>query len=592
MKAGSKFIIAILTGGFLLSGTPVMAKNIGFAPKKEKVQKEIKLTEQEKLEFDFAFAEATKAVLLGEVEKGISLYASCIKIDPSSAVVRYELANIYLSQGNLNSALELARGAVKLRPQNLWYQIQLANIYQKKSMIEQACKVYSDLIEMNPDRNDFYYLQASLLASVEKFEEAVEVYNRLEKKIGIQEGVSLEKERLYIKLGNKKMAYSEVQNLIKKYPYRADFYGILADLYLADNQEEKAFKQYQEILKIDPNNGLVHFYLSDFYRKKGEIEKSNESLAKAFEQQEIQSDQKIQYLIALLMNPDNEKLSDDYLKSLLDILVKVHPGNVRVHALYADFLRKRGDNEGAKYHLEKVLEEEKSNYVVWEELLLIHNQLLDFDSMLTVSSEALQYFPTQPLLYIFKGVAAAQKEDYKTAIDAFENGMNYIGDNVKLRVQFKTYMGDAYYQSGNSEKAFKAYDEVLLFEPNNVIVLNNYSYYLSVKNENLEKAKSMSSICVKLESENSTYLDTHAWVLYQLGEYDNARIVMEKAMEFGGEESAVVVEHYGDILFRLGNNEKALEEWKKAMEIGEGSKYLAEKVKTGTIPDQMIKDEE
>lgn len=580
----------MMLGTSILMGAPAHAKNVK-PTKKEKLQKEVKLTEQQKLEFDFAFAEATKAILLGEIEKGISLYVSCLKIDPTSAVVKYELANIYLSKENYNSALELARGAVAQQPRNLWYQIQLANIYQKKGMIDHACKVYDELIEMYPERNDFYYLQAALYASVEKFEEAVEVYDRLEKKEGIQEGVSLEKERLYIQMGDKKSAYAEVQKLIKKFPYRADFYGMLADLYLADNEEEKAFKQYQEILKIDPDNGLVHFYLADFYRKKGEIEKANESLATAFAQEEVQADQKIQYLIAILMAPNQPELSDEYLKSLLDTLVELHPGHVRVHALYADFLRKRKDNEGAKYHLEKVLEEEKSNYVVWEELLLIYNELLDFDSMFRISSEALTYFPGQPLLYVFKGVAAAQQSNYKIAIEAFEQGILYVGDNIRMKVQFRTYMGDAYYQSGQAEKAFSSYDEVLLYEPNNVIVLNNYSYYLSLRGEKLDKAKEMSSLCVELESENPTYLDTHAWVLYRRGEYKKAKETMEKALKFGGDDSAIQVEHYGDILYRLGENEKAMEEWKKALELGDGSEYLAEKVKTGTIPEEK-KDEE
>ncbi|MCT4624310.1 MAG: tetratricopeptide repeat protein, partial [Schleiferiaceae bacterium] len=409
--------------------------------------------------------------------------------------------------------------------------------------------------------------------------------------VGIQEGVSLEKEKLYIQLGKRKMAYAEVQKLIKEYPYRADFYGVLADLYLADNEEEKAFKQYEEILKIDPDNGLVHFYLADFYRKKKDYTKSNESLLKAFGQEEITADQKIQYLISILMTQEQPKLDDEYLKSLLDTLVEIHPGHVRVHALYADYLRKRKDNEGAKYHLRKVLEEDKSNYVVWEELLLINNELLDFDAMRDVSTEALKYFPTQPLLYIFKGVAEAQKEDYEKAIKTLNDGLMYIGENVRLRVQFKTYLGDAYYQNGMREKAFKAYDEVLLFDPENVIVLNNYSYYLSVKGEQLEKAREMSSKCIELESENSTYLDTHAWVLYQLGKYEEAREAMEKALKFGGKDSAVIVEHYGDILFRLGNNEDALVEWKKALEIGEGSEFLAEKVKTGVIPEKKKQDE-
>lgn len=582
--------MAFLLGSLVSS--PVIAGGALPFPKKDKERKEVKLTEQQKLEFDFAFTEATKAVLLGEFDKGISLYASCLKIDPSSAVVRYELANIYLNQEDISNALELSRGAVALQPLNLWYQIQLANIYKKKGMIDHACEVYNDLIKLHPDRNDFYYLQASLYASVEKFEQAIEVYDRLEKKQGIQEGISIEKERLYLSMGDRKSAYAEINKLIKKHPYRADFYGMLADLYLADKEEEKAFKQYQEILKIDPDNGLVHFYLANFYRQKGETEKSNVSLTKAFAKPEIEADQKIQFLISILMNGDKDSMSDDYLKSLLDKLIEIHPGEIRVHALYADFLRKRKDNEGARYHLKKVLEEDKSNYVVWEELLLINNELLDFDNMLSVSTEAIKYFPSQPLLYIFKGVASAQKEDYKTAIATFEEGFSYIGENVRMRVQFQTYLGDSYYQMGEAEKAFKSYDEVLMFDPQNVIVLNNYSYYLSVRGEKLEKAKEMSSLCVQLEAENSTYLDTHGWVLYRMGEFSKAKKALEKALEFGGGESAVIIEHYGDILYRLGDEDKALVEWKKALEVGEGSEYLAEKVKTGTIPEEKKEDEQ
>lgn len=590
MKVGCKFWMAILFA--CIATIPAIAGGDNVIPKKEKVQKEVKLTEAQKLEFDFAFAEATKAVLLQELDKGLSMYATCLKIDPTSAVVRYELANIYMSQEDFTSALELSRAAVELQPLNIWYQIQLANIYQKKGMIDQACAVYDDILELHPERNDFYYLQAAIYASVEKFDEAINVYNRLEKKEGIHEGISLEKERLYLAAGNRKMAYAEIQKLIKKHPYRADFYGMLADLYLADKEEDKAFEQYEKILKIDPDNGLVHFYLADFYRRKGEIEKSNISLSKAFGNAEIEADQKIQFLISILMNGDKESMSDDYLKGLLDKLIEIHPGQVRVHALYADFLRKRNDNEGARFHLRKVIEEEKTNYVVWEELLLIDNEMLDFESMFNESTEALKYFAGQPLLYIFKGVAAAQKQDYKTAIETLEEGFSYIGDNVKLRIQFQTYLGDAYYQMGNAKKAFKSYDEVLLFEPQNVIVLNNYSYYLSVRGEELEKAKKMSSLCVTLEAENSTYLDTHGWVLFRMGEYQGAKNILEKALEYGGGESAVIVEHYGDILFRLGDNEKALEEWKKASEIGEGSEYLAEKIKTGIIPEKIEQNEQ
>jgi len=290
-------------------------------------------------------------------------------------------------------------------------------------------------------------------------------------------------------------------------------------------------------------------------------------------------------MIGVLMADPANTIPEENLKELLDLLMISHPDHIHVNALYADYLRRQKDNIGARKLLRKILLQEKTNYVIWEELLLINNELLDFESMLTESTEAIKYFPSQPVLYIFKGVAAAQKEQYDTAIKALTTGFNYVGENVPLRIQFLSYLGDAQYQVGNTEKAFKAYDEVLLFDPQNVIVLNNYSYYLSVLNEKLEKAKEMSFKCVELEKENSTYLDTHAWVLFKMGSFSDAKRAMEKALQHGGRESAVIVEHYGDILFRLGDKEAAMTEWQNAKEIGEGSEQLLEKIKTGEIPE-------
>jgi tetratricopeptide (TPR) repeat protein len=587
MKLGNNICWAALLGAGLLIGQPDCKAELGIAPQKkeQKDRKQIKLTEQQQLEFDYAFAEAEKTRILGDIKKAISWYATCLKIDPNSAVVRYELANIYMAQENFNSALELARNAVALQPQNLWYQIQLAKIYQKKGMIDHACGVYDQLIEYFPDRNDFYYFQAALYASIEKREEAIEVYNRLEKKIGITEAVSLEKEGLYIAMGKRKLAYNELQKLIREFPRKAELYGLLADLYLEDGQDDKAFKLYEKILKLDPQNGLVHFYLSQYYYKKGDMDLFYEEIQIAFKNSGVEVDQKIQYLISSLMQSGKATLTDDQIKSLLDILVEMHDQNARVHALYADFLRKSKDNEGARKHLWKVLEQEKGNYVVWEELLLIENELLDFEKMYIESNEALKYFPGQPLLYMFNGVAALQLKKYKEAAHSLKAGIDYIGDNIPMRVQFLSYLGEAYFQMGDSEKAYEAFEEVLLFDPDNVMVLNNYSYYLSLHGENLKKAEEMSSRCVEMEGTNSTYLDTHAWVLYQRGRFSEAKRIMERALSNGGRESAVIVEHYGDILFQLGEKDKALEEWKKAEGMGSDSQSLAEKVKTGTIPE-------
>lgn len=95
------------------------------------------------------------------------------------------------------------------------------------------------------------------------------------------------------------------------------------------------------------------------------------------------------------------------------------------------------------------------------------------------------------------------------------------------------------------------------------LVLNNYAYYLSLRNENLSKAEQMSSQAVLLEPENGTYLDTYAWVLYMRKDYSQALYYMKLAIQYSPEISGVLYEHYGDILYRNDEKEKALEMWKK-----------------------------
>ena len=576
-----QIIVYIVVGALALSSSVALGQKKG----KDKRKTKTELTEEKRLEFDFAFHEGEKALVLGEYEKAISWFVTCIKLDNTSAVARYELANIYIGKENLNSALALAREAVALQPKNMWYQVQLAGIYKSKGMIEQACEVYANLANQFPKRNDFYHIQAELYASVEKFEEALEVYQKLEKKIGITEQVSLNKHTLFLRLDKRKNAYSELNKLIKKFPFKVENYGLLADMYLQDGDGEKALDLYKKIVEIAPENGLVHFYLAEYYRKEKKYDLAQNALKKAFASDMVDPDKKIQYLMGVIMADPENKVTDETLKELLDLLIKVHPDHIHVNALYADFLRRQKDSAGARKLLRKVLAQEKTNYVIWEELMFIDNELLDFDSMLTESEEAIKYFPTQPMLYIFNGVAAAQKKDYERAVKSLTTGFNYVGDNIPMRIQFLTYLGDAQYELGHTEKAFKAYDEVLLFDPDNVVVLNNYSYYLSVLDQRLEKAKEMSLKCVEIEKENSTYLDTHAWVLFKLGSFSDAKRAMEKALQFGGRESAVIVEHYGDILYRLGDKKAAMTEWENAQKLGEGSKQLLEKIKTGVIPE-------
>jgi tetratricopeptide (TPR) repeat protein len=144
-------------------------------------------------------------------------------------------------------------------------------------------------------------------------------------------------------------------------------------------------------------------------------------------------------------------------------------------------------------------------------------------------------------------------------------------------MELNTCLGDAYQALKLYEKSAKAYEEVLLINPDNDLVLNNYSYYLALRKSDLEKAEKMSTQLVKAHPSNSSYLDTHAWVLYTREKYREAKKYIEKAIQTG-DTSPTHFEHYGDILYMLGEVDEAVIQWKKAKALGEQNELIEKKI--------------
>ena len=140
------------------------------------------------------------------------------------------------------------------------------------------------------------------------------------------------------------------------------------------------------------------------------------------------------------------------------------------------------------------------------------------------------------------------------------------------------FRSEAYHYTKNYTESDKYFDKALKLEPKNAVTLNNYAYYLSLRNENLEKAEAMSKLSNEISVDNSTYEDTYAWVLYVMKRYEDAKTWIEKAIAHGGDQSGTIVEHYGDILYKLNRPADAVEQWKKARQLGDASEQIDLKI--------------
>lgn len=558
-----------------------------FADQKKKTNVTQELDEKSQLEFDYSFLEGVRSKITGDYQAAIGWYDNCLKINSESPVVKYEIASILTANEDYNGALQLAREAVAGNPDNMWYKVLLASILQKKSMVEEACNVYADILAKYPEKEEFYLIEAGLYTSVEKWQKAIDVYDRYESQNGITEPVSIEKIKLYTKLNDVRNASSELGKLIKKFPDKNEYLSLLAELYFNYNQDKKGLQILDRLLKMDPDNGFVHFYFADYYREKKMTDEMEKHMKGALLSDKIDNGYKIQYILKLILNPDTISVTDIQLNSYMDLLMNKYSDDLSVLALHSDFLKKDNKLVEARDELEFILSKDKNNYLIWEELLLLCNELSDTIRLYSIGKEAVKYFPEQPLPYALSGISLMMQKNFKEALPYFEKGIELTDGRIELKAQFYSYLADCYYNLDSVQKAFDMFDKVLIINPNDPLVLNNYAYYLSLRNEKLDLAEKMSSKAIMLEPNNPTYIDTYAWVLYMRGEYSQARYYMKSAIEKTKEPSGVLYEHYGDILYRSGETDEAVKMWKKAMEIGgEVTGELKKKIEDKNMPEK------
>ncbi len=536
------------------------------------------LNDDQKQQFQFLFIEGVKQRTIGNPEEAIKIFSRCLEMDPSSSTSLYEIANIHLLKGDFQSAMIMLERAVSLNPQNQYYLILLAKIYQQNKLYEKAAETFAALALLVPDNADYPIFHTEMLNLAGKQEEALTCYNELEKKWGVTEQVSLGKQSIFVKQGKKPEAYREIENLLVKFQGETKYYGLLADMYLADSVMDKSLENYNKVLQYKPNDGFVQFSLSNYYRVVGDYTQSYDHLKKGFENSSLELDPKIQ-MYMLLAQTEDHRLTDVQQLELIHLLINEYVDDERPRALLSEYFLAKKLNKEAREQLRLVVEINKGNYTYWERLLFVDNDLLDWKSLQKDSKTAIKYFPEQPVLYILDAVSMIQLGNYQDVFAVLDSAEVNANNNNQVLSQVYTYRAEAYYKLKKYEDAYNWFDKVVKVDPQNYLAMNNYAYYLSLRSIKLDVAEKLSSLVVQNNPNNATYLDTYAWVLFKKKDYQLAKFYQESALSNSTEENPVLVEHYGDILFFLNEKDKAVKQWEKSLKMGNPTKVLPEKIK-------------
>jgi len=490
----------------------------------------------------------------------------------------YELCELYQRDNRSSEAFSMIEQAAKLQPDNKWYQIRLAKFYVKNGDYQAFLDIYDKLIENEPENLEYLEAYINVLLLMGDYDKVIEKLDIIEQQIGKNEYIFLQKIQIYDEKGEKDKSIAEMEELVEFIPDNTHYRALLAEAYRKVKRDKDAYKQYLKIKELDPGDKYINISLMDYYQNMGELDKAFEEFIAAIKNKNLDFETKAQ-IYDFWFERQNEKNSFEDAEIAGRAFIETHPDKSIGYYIIGTVYFNNKEYQNAKDYYILALDREANNFASLYQLSLCYIELQDFQGLINTTDKALTLYPEQPLFYLFKGIGYFNIKDYESTITILEKGRS-LSANKDLTTDFDTYIGDTYNILKNKEKSYEAYDRVLRSNPDNIYVLNNYAYYLSLDNKDLERALQMSAKTIKAEPKNPTYLDTYAWILYKLDRYNEAKKYMDKVFKYEKNPQGINYEHLGDILYKMGDTKNAVKNWKKAKKAGgEVSEFIDKKIK-------------
>ena len=555
------------------------------AKKTEKQQfASVELSEDEYLRYWHNLIEGTKFRQLGNLPMAANLLTNCTEINPYGAAAHFQLAEIYTVVDDRRYALKHSRLAVRYAPENEWYKLQLANLYLHNNNIDSAIIVFRRIVDNNPYDVELRQNMAMLYLENFDFRRALRELDRAERIAGLTQEIIVAKYMVFTKKGDVKSTETLLKNAVETFPYELRFYGLLAELYSLLGREDEAQQFYTRLLEVDPENAIGYISMIEFYKDYGRDDKAIEGMQQMFAMKSIDPDLKVELFLQL---SDDSAFFRKHIKEL-DIQVKKlfekYPENFRVRLINSDRNMREENYEGARDDLLFMTNLLQTNYHLWEHLFHLLYLLDENETLFETTTKALQHFADRYLVQFFNGFSASMLSKYDDAISAYHKVIELLEKerNPNLDIKFQTYvlLGEATNNLQRFDESDYAFDKALQMSPDNPVVLNNYAYYLSLREEKLDLAEKYIMRCLSIEPDRYTFLDTYGWVLYKLGHIDEAIIMIEKAIKNGGGNSSEIIDHYCELLTVAGRISEAEIICQQAIELTNSEMTVIEKMET------------
>lgn len=524
---------------------------------------------QSNTDYQYALIEAVKQKNLGNIPGAIELYRMVLAENDSVAVAHYELGTLLALAGDLDNAVSHLKKAFELDKSNNWYFESYVDGLLMKENFKEADHLIKIRLKEQPENIEYKFKSANVSFLSGKEKKAIRILEKIEREYGVSDRVILLKASIYERLKQYEKAQLEVDKIIKIFPESVEYYVVAAELAMNSKNIDLAVEYYQQVLELDSLNIYALTNLTDFFRDKKDYARSFHYLNRSFQSDEIEYERKMAILSYYLSDKYfATNHATDLEKLITTMLVKYH-GKREIHLFGTDFFIQNRKYSDALATLSPVLKDgTEKRYEIWRQGILLANTANQDSIMLKFTERATKIFPDSIDLFFYKGIAQFELERYSDVLETYTNGLQGKIADLEVLSQVRMLVAESYLKVGNHQLSDSMFRKIIKDEPSNYLVLNNFSYYLSLRNESLQEAKELSYIVIQNNPKNPTFLDTYAWILFKLKDYNGAERYINEAIVLGGDSDPDIIEHAAEIYLEIGNFEKALFYFEKAITLG------------------------
>jgi tetratricopeptide (TPR) repeat protein len=430
-------------------------------------------------------------------------------------------AGIYLKMGEIARAAWMLESIKKKTNEEL---SSLGLIYESLGNVEKALGYYWTFLKKNPDALQVGFKVAKILLQEKKYREADSLLSVMQQNNGPQPDLFVLRGSVALSMDDTAKALAVYDSALMIDTLHEGALRSKAQVFIARSDFPQAIDCYSRLMSANSYGEVYGRTLSLLYYYNKQYDEAETLLKKLL--RTSMDDFELHYYLGLV------------------------------------FAATEKDNL-ARTEFEKSLALQNNNKDAWRELINIFIRRKEYGEALAVVSRYTEALPDEAHAWRMRGYIESLRKAYSDAITVFRKALEI--DSLDAFTWFE--LGSSFERNNQIDSAVTVFEKVLKLRPDDPSTLNYLGYMWAEKGINLDTAKIFLEKALEKDPENGAFLDSYAWVYYQLGEYDSAQTYIDSALAKINDDP-ILYHHLGDILMKQDKYDSALPAYRKSIELG------------------------